>query len=100
MEKYFLSEQGFQHLGLILFNTKLDIDNPSLREWSILFVRNITSWSDKVRDNLNKLTMIDGNAPHDEESLKNLESLGQPMQEMYHKEREKYKRDEQDQKNI
>lgn len=78
-EEHFLSDPGFQHLGLILYNTKLDIDNPSLREWSILFVKNITSWSDSIREKLNKLTMIDGNSPHDQESLNNLEALGKPM---------------------
>ena len=44
--------------------------------------------------------MIDGNMPHDQESINNLEALGKPMQEMYQKEREKYKRDEEDQRKL
>lgn len=79
-----MSDKGWAHLGAILANTKLDIDNPSLREWSILFVRNVTSWSEPIRKKLDSLTMVDGNAPHDKESLQNLESLGKPMQDMYH----------------
>jgi hypothetical protein len=68
IEVYFSSEKGWSHLGLILSHTKLDVDNPSLREWCILFIRNITSWSNDIREKLAKLTIIDNKNPHDPES--------------------------------
>jgi len=79
IEDHFLSPQGWSHLGLILAHTKIDTDNPTLREWCLLFIRNITSWSDKVRDKLSKLTMIDDQNPYDTESQKAFDALGKPM---------------------
>jgi hypothetical protein len=40
--------------------------------------------------------MVNDNNPHDLESKKAFESLGSSMQEMYHKEMDKYKKDEDD----
>lgn len=62
-------------------HTKLDIDNPTLREWCMLFIRHITSWSEPVRDRLKGLTIVDKNgAPvTDLESAKSFEALGKPM---------------------
>mmetsp|Transcript_7038 Transcript_7038/g.11839 ORF Transcript_7038/g.11839 Transcript_7038/m.11839 type:complete len:130 (-) Transcript_7038:188-577(-) len=60
VEKYWSSEEGWGHLGLILANTKLDIENPTLREWCLLFIRNITSWSEEIRSKLAKLSLQDG----------------------------------------
>ena len=57
----------------------------------------MTSWSDEIREKLNKLTLIDSKNPHDPESQKTLDSLGKPMQDMYHKEMEKYKNNDNDQ---
>ena len=68
IEEHFLTPQGWTHIGLILAHTKIDIDNPTLREWCFLFIRNITSWSDKVRDKLSKLTVVDEKNPYDVES--------------------------------
>ena len=44
--------------------------------------------------------MIDGKNPGDLESMAAFNSLGQPMKEMYEKEVNKYKRDEQDQQDL
>jgi len=62
-------------MGIILTNTKLDLDNPTLREWCFFFIRNITSWSDKVRENLKKLTMISDTATEDIETRKAYEAM-------------------------
>ena len=80
---------------MILANSKLDADNPTLREWCMLFTRNITAWSDPVRTKLQSLTMRSDD-PADAESRAAFDTLGKPMQEMYKKEAEKYKRDDED----
>ena len=106
VEAYWLSDQGWQHLGLILANTKLDLENPTLREWGFLFIRNITSWSEPVRAKLASLTLLDGSNPtqspmaYDKESQKTFDAMGDPLKEMYLKEREKFKRDEEDQRKL
>ena len=64
-------------MGLILANTKLDIDNPTLREWCIFFVRNVTSWSDQIRLKLDNLTLLSGS--QDPQSAKSLEAMGKPF---------------------
>lgn len=92
---------GWRYLGLILANTKLDIDNPTLREWCMLTIRNLTSWSDPIRNKLRDLTMLDNqNLDADPESKKLFESLGQPVKDMFQKEQEKYKKDEEDQQKL
>jgi hypothetical protein len=59
VEEYWLNEnKGWPFVGLILSNTKLDIDNPTLREWCLLFIRHVTSWSDKIRERLKSLSML------------------------------------------
>jgi hypothetical protein len=63
VEEYWLSEHGWKHIGLILANTKLDLENPTLREWCLLFIRNITSWSNSIREKLSKLTLQEGPTP-------------------------------------
>ena len=79
---------------MILAHTKLDIENPTLREWCLLFIRNITSWSDPIRIKLKELSMMEGIG--EVSSKKVLDSLGDPLRDMYMKEREKYKKDEED----
>ena len=64
-------------LGLILANTKLDVESPTLREWSLIVVRNLCSWSKNVRESLRKLELVGIS----EEGLKALDSLG--MREVY-----------------
>ena len=80
LENYWTSEIGWKHIGLILAHTKMDIDNPTLREWCIFFIRNITSWSDNIRNKLSELTLLSGSDPNDPESIKSLEALGKPLQ--------------------
>lgn len=87
MEDFWLDEKrGWPYLGLILSHTKLDIDNPTLREWCLLFIRHITSWSNTLRSKLASLTMLDDKNPNDLESMKAFDSLGAPLQQMYSKE--------------
>ena len=100
VEAFLLSDRGWSYTGLILAHTKLDIDNPTLREWCLLFIRNITSWSEPVRDKLKALTLIDGKTPYDTESQKTFDALGAAMQAMFSKEMEKYKKDEEDQQKL
>jgi hypothetical protein len=94
IEKFWLDDKrGWPILGLIMAHTKLDIDNPTLREWCMLFIRHITSWSEAVRERLKTLTLMDkdGAPITDLESAKSFQALGKPMQDMYKKEMEKYK---------
>ncbi len=64
-------------MGLILSNTKLDVDSPTLREWSLIVIRNLCSWSEAIREILRKLELIGIS----EEGMKALDSLG--MREVY-----------------
>jgi hypothetical protein len=64
-------------LGMILSNTKLDVDSPTLREWSLIVIRNLCSWSEAIREILRKLELIGIS----EEGMKALDSLG--MREVY-----------------
>ena len=64
---------------MILSYTKLDVDSPSLREWSLVVIRNLCSWSENVRDILRKLELIGVS----EEGKKALDGLG--MREVYQK---------------
>jgi len=88
-----LAEQVFRKnkdfLGLILSFTKLDEDNPTLREWSLLTVRNLCAASEKIRSELDKMKLVD----LDIEGKKALERMG--MKEIFDKEMKKLqKRDE------
>lgn len=62
---------------MILSNTKLDVDSPTLREWSLIVIRNLCSWSEAIREILRKLELIGIS----EEGMKALDSLG--MREVY-----------------
>ena len=73
-------------MGLVLSYSKTDVDNPTLREWSIIVIRNLCSWSDRIRNDLSKLEFIGVS----EEGKVALESLG--MKDVYMKEVEKLKR--------
>ncbi len=64
-------------MGMILSNTKLDVDSPTLREWSLIVIRNLCSWSEAIREILRKLELIGIS----EEGMKALDSLG--MREVY-----------------
>jgi len=64
-------------LGMILSNTKLDVESPTLREWSLIVIRNLCSWSEAIREILRKLELIGIS----EEGMKALDSLG--MREVY-----------------
>ena len=48
VEDYFMSPEGKLRLGTILSYTKLDVDNPTLREWCIMTIRNLCSWSKAI----------------------------------------------------
>lgn len=64
-------------MGMILSNTKLDVESPTLREWSLIVIRNLCSWSEAIREILRKLELIGIS----EEGMKALDSLG--MREVY-----------------
>mmetsp|Transcript_33506 Transcript_33506/g.51475 ORF Transcript_33506/g.51475 Transcript_33506/m.51475 type:complete len:176 (-) Transcript_33506:3-530(-) len=100
VKKYWTSEKGWGHIGIVLSNTKLDVDNPSLREWCYLLIRNLTSWSPEIRKRLSELTKQDGVDPNDKESMKTYNALSKPMQEMFDKEKAKYDRGEEDAANL
>ena len=55
VEHYFLSPDGKLRLGAILSHTKMDVDNPMLREWCLVVIRNLCSWSAGIREDLSKL---------------------------------------------
>lgn len=73
-------------LGLILNYTALDVDNPTLREWSLIVIRNLCSWSEKVRRDLDSLQLIGVS----EEGKQALDSLG--MRDAYMQQLNKLKR--------
>ena len=81
-----MSQQGKLRLGVILSNTKLDVDNPTLREWCLVTIRHLTSWSDRIRLDLKALEFIEV-AP---EGKKALDDLG--MRDVFQKEVDKLKR--------
>ena len=59
-------------MNLVLSNTKTDAENPTLREWSLLVVRNLCMASEKIKNELSKLKLIDLG----EEGKKALEKMG------------------------
>mmetsp|Transcript_35555 Transcript_35555/g.48015 ORF Transcript_35555/g.48015 Transcript_35555/m.48015 type:complete len:82 (+) Transcript_35555:140-385(+) len=77
-------------LGIMLSYTKLDIDNPTLREWSLVVTRNLCSWSEKIRNLLSKLELIEVSP----EGKKTLDNLG--MKEQFMKQLDKLKREDKD----
>jgi len=90
VEAYFKEPQGKLCLGLVLSSTRLDVDNPSLREWSLVVVRNLCSWSQHISSELKSLEFIGVS----EEGEKALDSLG--VKDMYKKEINKLKREDLD----
>jgi hypothetical protein len=86
VEEYYTSPEGKLRLGIILSNTRLDVDNPTLREWCLVTIRNLTSWSEKIRIDLKALELIEV-AP---EGKKALDDLG--MRDVFQKEVDKLKR--------
>jgi anti-anti-sigma regulatory factor len=64
----------------------MDEDNPTLREWCLLIVRNLCASSEKIRSELEKLKLVDIS----EEGKKTLERLG--MKEVYEQEMKKLMR--------
>lgn len=54
-EQYFVSVDGKLRLGVLLNYSKMDVDNPTLREWCLVVIRNLCSWSDAIREDLKKL---------------------------------------------
>ena len=101
LEEFWLDEKrGWPLLGLVLAHSKLDVDNPTLREWCLLFIRHVTSWSNPIREKLQSLTMIDDKNPGDLESMKAFDALGAPLQDMYTKEMAKFKKGEKDQQDL
>lgn len=85
-------EQTFRrnkdYLGLVLMHTKMDEDNPTLREWCLLVIRNLCMGSDKIRAELEKLKLVDLG----EEGKRTLDKLG--MQQVYEKELKKLQKRE------
>lgn len=65
----------------------------------MLFIRNVTAWSEPIRSKLEALT-LQSSDPADIESQKSLDSLGKPLQDMYKREADKYKRDDEDQRKL
>lgn len=61
VEDFFMSVEGKLRLGALLSHTKMDIDNPMLREWCLVCIRNLCSWSERIRDDLSKLQLIEVN---------------------------------------
>ena len=89
-----MSEEGKLRLGAILSHTKMDVDNPMLREWSLVCIRNLCSWSDLIREDLKKLQLIEVN----DEGKKSLEQLG--VKELFEKELAKLKKKNSDGKSV
>ncbi len=72
-------------LGAILSHTKMDVDNPMLREWCLVCIRNLCSWSDKIREDLSRLQLIEVS----DEGKKSMEELG--VKELFERELAKLK---------
>ena len=66
-----MSQEGKLRLGAILSHTKMDVDNPMLREWCLVAIRNLCSWSSAIREDLAKLQLIEV-SPEGKESLDQL----------------------------
>jgi hypothetical protein len=89
-ENYFQSEAGKLRLGCLLSYTKLDVDAPMLREWCLMVIRNLCSWSDKIRENLKGLELIEV-SPAGQQTLAEL-----GLEEMFRKEMEKLMKKDKD----
>ena len=80
-----LTDGGKLRLGAILSHTKMDVDNPMLREWCLVCIRNLCSWSDKIREDLSRLQLIEVS----DEGKKSMEELG--VKELFERELAKLK---------
>lgn len=85
-----MSEAGKLRLGVILSLTKMDVDAPMLREWCLMVVRNLCSWSGKIRDDLKQLEIIEV-SPQGQQALAEL-----GLESMFRKEVEKLMRKDKD----
>ena len=83
VEDFFMSEAGKLRLGTVLGYTKMDVFNPMLREWCLMVVRNLCSWSDKVREDLKQLELIEV-SPAGQQALQDL-----GLEEVFRKEVDK-----------
>ena len=81
-----MSDEGKLRLGMILSYTKMDIDNPMLREWCLVAIRNLCSWSTAIREDLAKLKLIEV----DPKGASALKEMG--MQDVFDKEINKIKK--------
>ena len=56
------SEQAFlthkEYLGLILSHTKMEDDNPTMREWCIMIIRNLCEESEGIREVLAQMKQV------------------------------------------
>ena len=86
VDDYFQTPEGKLRLGLVLNLTKLDVNCPTVREWSLVVIRNLCSWSERIRKDLESLKLIGVS----EEGAKTLNEMG--MREKYMAEVEKLKR--------
>lgn len=48
-----------EYIGLILGHTRMDENNPTLREWCLMVLRNLCQVSEGVREMLEKLKTVD-----------------------------------------
>lgn len=83
VEDFFMSQEGKLRLGTLLSYTKIDVDNPTLREWCLMVVRNLCSWSEKVQNDLKQLELIEV-SPAGQQALLEL-----GLEEVFRKEIEK-----------
>jgi hypothetical protein len=90
VDDFLMSPDGKLRLGLVLSYTKMDVDNPMLREWCLVVIRNVCSWSDRIREDLKKLDLIEV-APAGKAALAEL-----GMQDVFQKEVDKLKRRDKD----
>lgn len=85
-----MSAEGKLRLGIVLSYTKMDVDNPMLREWCFVTIRNLCSWSTPIREDLKKLELIEVD-PKGKDALKDL-----GMEDVFQKEINKLKRRDKD----
>jgi len=85
-----MTEVGKLRLGCVLSYTKMDVDAPMLREWCLMVVRNLCSWSDKIRDDLKNLELIEV-SPAGQQALAEL-----GLEEVFRKEMEKLMKKDKD----
>ena len=90
VEDFMMTEDGKLRLGAILSHTKMDVDNPMLREWCLVIIRNLCSWSEAIRTDLAKLKLIEVSP----EAREQLNQLG--VRELFERELSKLKKKDAD----